>query len=48
MCGNYQAWVDFIKLRASKSAQLEVREVALEIERQLKEISPIIFGEANE
>ena len=48
VCGNYQAWVDFIKLRASKSAQLEVREVVLEIERQLKEISPIIFGEANE
>jgi len=42
--GNYQAWKDFIKLRSSKSAQTEVREVALEIERQLKEIAPIIFG----
>ena len=42
--GNYQAWRDFIKLRSSKSAQTEVREVALEIERQLKEIAPIIFG----
>jgi len=42
--GNYQAWRDFIKLRSSKSAQTEVREVALEIERQLQEIAPIIFG----
>ena len=44
VCGNYQAWRDFIKLRSSKSAQEEVRKVALEIERQLKEITPIIFG----
>ena len=42
--GNYQAWKDFIKLRSSKSAQEEVRKVALEIERQLKEIATIIFG----
>ena len=48
VCGNYQAWVDFIKLRTSKSAQIEVREVALEIERQLQKIAPIIFGEVNE
>jgi thymidylate synthase (FAD) len=48
VCGNYQAWVDFIKLRSSKSAQIEVREVALEIERQLQKIAPIIFGEVNE
>lgn len=43
--GNYQALKDFIKLRTSKSAQEEVRNVALEIERQLQEIAPIIFGE---
>lgn len=42
--GNYQAWVDFIKLRTSKSAQDEVRQVALEIQRQLQTIAPIIFG----
>ena len=47
MCGNYQALKDFIKLRSSKSAQTEVREVALEIERQLQEIAPIIFGEVS-
>lgn len=41
--GNYQAWVDFIKLRTSKSAQWEIRDVALEIERQLQESIPEIF-----
>jgi thymidylate synthase (FAD) len=48
VCGNYQAWVDFIKLRTSKSAQLEVREVALEIKQQLQTIAPIIFGVPND
>jgi len=43
--GNYQAWVDFIKLRTSKSAQLEVREVALKIKLHLQHAAPIIFGE---
>jgi len=45
VCGNYQAWRDFIKLRSTPSAQAEVREVALEIERQLQTVAPIIFGE---
>ena len=44
--GNYQAWVDFIKLRSSKSAQTEVREVALRIQKELQRVAPIIFGEA--
>ena len=46
VCGNYQAWKDFIKLRSSASAQIEVREVALAIEKELQQIAPIIFGEA--
>ena len=46
--GNYQAWKDFIKLRSSKSAQTEVREVALAIEKELQQVAPIIFGEYNE
>jgi thymidylate synthase (FAD) len=45
VCGNYQAWKDFIKLRTSISAQIEVREVALAIEKELQQIAPIIFGE---
>ena len=43
--GNYQAWADFIKLRTSKSAQTEVREVALAIQKELQQVAPIIFGE---
>lgn len=45
MAGNYQAWLDFIKLRNTKHAQREVRDVAAEIERQLQAIAPIIFGD---
>ena len=48
VAGNYQAWVDFIKLRNTKHAQAEVRAVAAEIERQLQAIAPVIFGEQNE
>lgn len=48
VAGNYQAWVDFIALRNTKHAQAEVRAVAAEIERQLQEIAPVIFGERNE
>lgn len=43
--GNFQAWMNFIKLRADKHAQKEIREVALEINRQLHEIAPNIFEE---
>jgi thymidylate synthase (FAD) len=43
IAGNYQAWTDFIKLRTSKSAQTEVREVALEIQRILEEVAPVVF-----
>jgi len=47
VAGNYQAWLDFIKLRNTKHAQKEVRDVAAEIERQLQAIAPIIFGESD-
>lgn len=43
--GNYQAWMDFIKLRNTKHAQAEIRAVAAEIQRQLIEIAPVIFDE---
>lgn len=43
LCLNFQGWRDFLKNRTSKTAQWEVRNVALEIERQLKEIAPVIF-----
>ncbi len=47
--GNFQAWKDFIALRSGKEVQLEIRNVAQEIERQLSLIAPNIFelGEPN-
>lgn len=42
--GNFQAWVDFIRLRATKEAQWEVRAVANEIHQQLLGIAPNIFS----
>jgi thymidylate synthase (FAD) len=43
--GNFQAWVDFIKLRSGKEVQWEIRAVAHEINRQLHGIAPNIFKE---
>lgn len=42
--GNLQAWLDFIKLRADKHAQWEIRAVAKEINNQLHQQCPNIFG----
>ena len=42
---NFQGWRDFLTLRTSKSAQWEIRDVAIEIQRQLAEIAPEIFEE---
>lgn len=41
--GNLQAWQDFIKLRADKHAQWEIRAVAKEINNQLHQYCPNIF-----
>lgn len=43
IAGNYQAWRDFLRLRLSKAAQAEIREVATEIHKQLADVAPIIF-----
>ncbi len=41
--GNFQAWKDFINLRSGKEVQWEIRKVAHEIHRQLKEVAPNVF-----
>lgn len=41
--GNFQAWRDFIKLRADKHAQWEIRRVAIEINNQLAQAVPELF-----
>ncbi len=43
--GNFQAWRDFINLRSGKEVQWEIRAVAHEINRQLKEIAPNVFDQ---
>lgn len=42
--GNFQAWLDFIKLRADKHAQWEIREVAKEINNILSGHAPGLFN----
>ena len=43
ICMNFQGWNDFLRNRTSKTAQWEIRDVAIEIQRQLAEIAPGIF-----
>ncbi len=42
--GNLQSWRDFIKLRADKHAQWEVRSVAIEINNILAQHCPNLFN----
>ena len=41
--GNFQAWLDFIKLRADTHAQYEIRHVAKTINNILSEHAPGLF-----
>lgn len=41
--GNLQAWKDFIRLRADKAAQWEIRLVAMHINNSLNEHCPNLF-----
>lgn len=43
ICGNFQMWHDLLANRTAKKAQWEVREVALEILRQLNQHAPHVF-----
>ncbi len=45
VAGNMQAWLDFLKLRVSKHAQLEIRTVALYIWATLAINFPLIFAD---
>lgn len=44
LCLNFQGWRDLLANRTSKTAQWEIRDLAVKIERQLQEIAPEIFG----
>ncbi len=41
--GNFQAWKDFIKLRADKHAQWEIRQLAKTINNELNKHCPNLF-----
>lgn len=41
--GNFQALLNFIKLRSDKYAQKEIRQVAIEINNKLHKLAPNIF-----
>ncbi len=43
IAGNFQAWMDFLKLRVSKHAQYEIRHMAIEIWKQLASNFPEVF-----
>ena len=47
MCLNFQGWKDFLHNRVDTAAQWEIREVALAIQEQLRELAPNVFGESN-
>lgn len=42
--GNFQAWLDFIKLRGDTHAQWEIRQVAKTINNILAEKAPGLFN----
>lgn len=46
--GNFQAWKDFIKLRATKEAQWEIRDIAYEVSNQLHRLAPNLFKDLND
>ena len=43
--GNYRAWRHFIEMRATEHADVEIREVAVELLRQLQRVAPNIFAD---
>ncbi|MGH3658246.1 MAG: FAD-dependent thymidylate synthase, partial [Micromonosporaceae bacterium] len=43
--GNYRAWRHFIAMRASEHADVEIRALAVECLRQLKQAAPNVFAD---
>ncbi|MBV8931968.1 MAG: FAD-dependent thymidylate synthase [Kutzneria sp.] len=43
--GNYRAWRHFIAMRATEAADVEIRELAIECLRQLKQSVPAVFDD---
>jgi thymidylate synthase (FAD) len=43
--GNYRAWRHFIAMRATEHADVEIRQIAIECLRQLKDVAPNVFAD---
>jgi len=43
--GNYRAWRHFIAMRATEHADVEIRELAVECLRRLKDVAPNVFAD---
>ena len=43
--GNYRAWRHFIEMRATEHADVEIRQVAVELLRQLQRVAPNVFAD---
>lgn len=48
MTANIREWRHFLKLRTSKAAHPQIREVAIPLLRELKELLPVLFGDIEE
>jgi len=48
MSANWREWRHFFKLRASPKAHPQMREVACPLLRQMREISPALFGDVGD
>ena len=45
MTGNFRAWRHFIRMRASRHADIEIRKVAIAILKELQKVAPAVFGD---
>ncbi len=43
--GNYTGWRHFVNMRATAAADVEIREVAIAVLRELQRIAPSVFGD---
>ena len=43
--GNYRAWRHFIGMRATEHADVEIRDIAVEVLRQLQRVAPNVFAD---
>lgn len=42
--GNYRAWMHFVEMRASEHADVEIREAAIMVLRELQRVAPNVFS----